>query len=182
MRRPIQAFIFVTAITCGATAFSGDWFQFRGPSGNGLSSEATLPTTWEPEKNVRWQASIPGEGWAAPFVAGGKVIVTTAISEGGKSPASVHQWQVICLDEKTGEKLWTKTPKTAKPTIQTHRDNTYASETPVTDGKYVVAYFGMTGIYCFDLDGNDVWSKDLGSYKMRNDWGTSSSPVIIVGS
>lgn len=181
MRRPIQTFIFSTAITCAAGAFSGDWFQFRGPNGNGLSSEAALPTTWEPEKNILWQASIPGEGWSAPVVTGGKVIVTTAISEGTKSPDSVHQWQVMCLDEKTGELLWTRTPKTAKPTIRTHRDNTYASETPVTDGKYVVAYFGMTGMYCFDLDGNQVWSKDLGTYKMRNDWGTSSSPVIADG-
>lgn len=182
MRRTIQALILTAAISSGASGMAADWFQFRGPQGNGLSSEATLPTVWEPEKNVRWQASIAGEGWAAPVVTGGKVIVTTAVSEGGKSPASVHQWQVICLDEKTGETLWTKTPKTAKPTIRTHRDNTYASETPVTDGKYVVAYFGMTGIYCFDLDGNEVWSKDLGTYKMRNDWGTSSSPVIIDGS
>lgn len=179
MRRSIQALVFSTALTCGATVYSGDWFQFRGPSGNGLTSEEGLPTTWEGEKNVRWQVSIPGEGWAAPVVTGGKVIVTTAISDGGKSPASVHQWQVICLDEKTGETLWTKTPKTGKPTIRTHRDNTYASETPVTNGKYVVAYFGMTGIFCFDLDGNEVWSKDLGTYKMRNDWGTSSSPVIM---
>lgn len=179
MNRSIQAFLLVAWISGTGNGLGADWFQFRGPRGNGLSDETTLPISWEPEKNIRWQASIPGEGWSAPVVTSGKVFVTTAVSEGSKSPNSVHQWKVICLAEQTGEMLWSKTVKTARPTIRTHRDNTYASETPVTDGTHVVAYFGMTGIYCFDLDGNEIWSKDLGTYKMRNDWGTSSSPVII---
>lgn len=183
MMRPINAWVAVVVLLgwcCPAPA--ADWGQFRGPNGNGLSDEPSLPLVWDAEKNVRWQVSVPGEAWSAPVVAGGKVILTTAVSEGSKSPNSVHRWQVICLDENSGEVLWTKVAKTAKPTIRTHRDNTYASETPVTDGQYVVAYFGMTGLYCFDLDGNEVWSKDLGTYKMQADWGTSSSPVIIDGS
>lgn len=162
-------------------AFGDEWAQFRGPNGNGISAGKQLPITWAPDANVKWETPIPGEGWASPVVTQGKVIVSTAVSEGGKDPNSVHQWQVICLDEKTGKVLWTKTAKTAKPSIKTHRDNTYASETPVTDGERVVAYFGMTGLYCYDLDGNELWSKDLGSYQMRNDWGTSSSPVIARG-
>jgi outer membrane protein assembly factor BamB len=181
MRFLISRFLIAASVCSAAPAIAEDWYQFRGPSGNGTSTGVSLPTNWGPDSNIKWKASIPGEGWSAPVIVSGRVIVTTAVSDGGKDPDSVHQWQVICLDEKTGESLWTKTAKVAKPTIQTHRDNTYASETPVSDGQRVLAYFGMTGLFCYDLDGNEIWSKDLGSYVMRNDWGTSSSPVIKDG-
>ena len=59
-----------------------------------------------------------------------------------------------------------------------HSTNTYATETPITDGEHVYAYFGMTGVYCYDLDGQPVWERDLGSYEMRAGWGTSSSPAL----
>ena len=77
--------------------------------------------------------------------------------------------------------LWTKTALEGKPRLETHRDNTYASETPVTDGKYVVAYFGMMGMFCYDFDGTLIWKKDLGLHPMAQDWGTSSSPTILDG-
>ena len=54
-----------------------------------------------------------------------------------------------------------------------HSSNTYATETPITDGKRVYAYFGMMGVYCYDLDGQLIWKKDLGSYPMRAGWGTA---------
>jgi outer membrane protein assembly factor BamB len=85
----------------------------------------------------------------------------------------------LCLDAKTGKVLWTKTALEGKPRLETHRDNTYASETPVSDGKYVVAYFGMMGLFCYDLDGALIWKKDLGLHPMAQDWGTSSSPTIL---
>ena len=74
--------------------------------------------------------------------------------------------------------MWEKVAKEAPPTIPTHSSNTYASETPVSDGERVYAYFGMTGLYCFDLDGKELWKKDLGSYSMMAGWGTSSSPTL----
>jgi len=179
--------VLIWSLLAGSIWFAGsasaeNWYQFRGPQGNGISSDASVPESWSPSAGVRWKTSIPGEGWAAPVVVGGKVILCTAVSEGRKDPGSTHRWQVICLDEKTGEVLWTQTAKEAKPSLRTHRDNTYATETPVTDGERVIAYFGMTGLYCYDLDGKPLWSKDLGSFPMRNDWGTSSSPVIADGS
>ncbi|MBK6282618.1 MAG: PQQ-like beta-propeller repeat protein [Draconibacterium sp.] len=67
------------------------------------------------------------------------------------------------------------------PKYKTHRDNNYAPETMVTDGNYVYAYFGMTGIYCYDLNGNLIWEKDLGNYPMQSNWGTSTSPALYNG-
>jgi outer membrane protein assembly factor BamB len=98
---------------------------------------------------------------------------------GGAPPNAVYQWKVLCLDRSTGKLLWEQLAKEAKPTIPTHRTNTYASETPVTDGERVYAYFGMTGLYCYDLSGEPLWSKDLGSHSMMMGWGTGSSPVLL---
>ncbi|MFO0896281.1 MAG: PQQ-binding-like beta-propeller repeat protein [Pirellulales bacterium] len=97
---------------------------------------------------------------------------------GGAPPDALYRWEVLCLDRKTGDVLWTQTAVEKKPSIPTHRTNTYASETPVTDGERLYAYFGMTGLYCYDLAGKLLWSKDLGTFPMVSDWGTGSSPVL----
>jgi outer membrane protein assembly factor BamB len=90
----------------------------------------------------------------------------------------VYRWKVLCLDGATGKVLWEKTAHEGKPRIPKQAANTYASETPATDGERLVAYFGMTGVYCYDLSGNLLWSKDLGAYPMQMGWGTGSSPVL----
>jgi outer membrane protein assembly factor BamB len=90
----------------------------------------------------------------------------------------VYRWEVHCLDLATGKTLWKQLALEAKPRIPTHSTNTYASETPVTDGERLYVYFGMTGLFCYDLAGNPLWKKDLGSYPMLMGWGTGSSPVL----
>jgi len=112
----------------------------------------------------------PGGGFGGPGGFGGR---------GADPPDAVYRWKVLCLDAKSGEVLWEKLAKEAKPTIATHGSNTYASETPVTDGKHIYVYFGMTGLYCYTLDGELVWQKDLGSYPMMMGWGTGSSPALL---
>lgn len=92
-----------------------------------------------------------------------------------------HAWKVVCLDAVSGKTLWSEEAIKSKPRLGTHRDNTYASETPVTDGRHIVAYFGMTGVFCYDLDGKELWKKDLGNFPMQNEWGTASSPIIHNG-
>ncbi len=98
---------------------------------------------------------------------------------GGKPPDALYSWEVHCLDRTTGKTLWKKTAVEKKPSIATHPTNTYASETPVTDGEFIYAYFGMIGVYCFDLDGKEIWNKDLGSFNMMGGWGTGSSPALV---
>ncbi|HEY1598733.1 MAG TPA: PQQ-binding-like beta-propeller repeat protein [Pirellulales bacterium] len=97
---------------------------------------------------------------------------------GGQAPDVLYQFEVYCLDRNTGNVIWKQLATERKPSIPTHRTNTYASETPVTDGQRVYAYFGMTGVFCYDLDGKLIWTKDFGSYPMAMGWGTGSSPVL----
>ena len=99
--------------------------------------------------------------------------------KGGAPPNVVYQFQVLCLDRKTGNILWKETALEGKPKIATHGSNTYATETPVTDGEHVYAYFGMHGVYCYDLKGKQIWKKDLGAYSMMAGWGTAASPVLV---
>lgn len=176
----IASLLSVVVLSICIPSKADDWQQFRGPQGNGLIPDTNLPDVWG-DANIKWKANVPGEGWSAPIVVGQKVFVTTAVSSGQKNKNSDHQWKVMCLDAGTGNPLWSKVAISSKPKLGTHRDNTYASETPATDGKRLVAYFGMMGVFCYDLDGNELWKKDLGNYKMRNEWGTSSSPIISNG-
>ncbi len=99
----------------------------------------------------------------------------------GKGPNEVYRWEVHCLDRATGKPLWKKVAAERKPSIPTHATNTYASETPATDGERVFAYFGMVGVYCYDLGGQLLWKKELGSYPMGMALGTGSSPALADG-
>jgi outer membrane protein assembly factor BamB len=100
------------------------------------------------------------------------------MGRGGRAPDAVYRWEVYCLNRADGKVLWKQTAAEHKPTIPTQRSNTYATETPVTDGERVYAYFGMTGVFCYDLDGKLLWKKELGSYPMMAGWGTGSSPTL----
>jgi outer membrane protein assembly factor BamB len=153
-----------------ATGTAADWPQFRGPYSNGVANEPNAPSSWSAQENIYWQRDIPGEGWSSPVLSNGRLFLTTAITTGPKNSTSDYRWEVWCLDAKSGEVMWTRTALEGKPKLETHRDNTYASETPVTDGKHVVAYFGMMGVYCYNVEGALIWKKDLG---------TSSSPTIL---
>lgn len=162
-----------------ASTAAADWPQFRGEAGRGLADGAGHPESWSESENVAWTIDVPGAGWSAPIVTGGKVLLTTSV----ESPDNDDErtFELHCYRLTDGKLLWDRVATEGAPRQPTHRDNTFASETPVTDGERVYAYFGMTGLYCYDLDGQLLWSKDLGSYRMRNDWGTSSSPVVADG-
>lgn len=177
-----------------ASALGNEWTQFRGPNGNSVANEAKHPAEWSEDSNVAWKVKIPGRGWSQPVVAGDKVFVTTAVTEneekpkrfdGGVTPGAKdatkddYQWKVFCLSLKTGKVLWEQTPYEGKPPMPKHRGNTYASETPVTDGERIIAYFGNKGLACYDLAGKPQWSKSLGEFPMQAGWGSGSSPVIV---
>lgn len=166
-------------------ADAGNWSQFRGPQSNQLPEDAKYPIEWADDKNVQWKVEIPGKGWASPIVWGDKVFIATSVSdeetdkgEGGASSALVYRFELYCLEKSTGKQLWKRVAFKGTPLIPKHSGNTYASETPVTDGERVYVYFGMIGVYCYDLAGNPVWKKDLGAYPMDGNWGTGSSPVL----
>jgi outer membrane protein assembly factor BamB len=170
-----------------------NWPQFRGPQSLGISASLKLPDQWSTNRNLAWKTDLPGTGWSSPIVWGESLFITTVVNEGegelpqkglylggerpNSSPAK-HRWTVCALDFRTGRIRWQKTVHEGAPSSPIHLKNSYASETPVTDGERVYAYFGNVGLYCLDFDGKVVWTKQWGPFKMRNGWGTGSSPVL----
>ena len=100
---------------------------------------------------------------------------------GRPAPNEIYKWEVYCLSAATGEVIWKQTAAEGKPSIPKFPSNTYATETPVTDGERVYAYFGMTGVFCYDFNGKLLWKANLGSYPMAMGHGTGSSPVLDDG-
>jgi outer membrane protein assembly factor BamB len=177
-----------------APAIAENWSQFRGVDGDGIVSDVKLPVEWGPKNQLLWKVKLPGVGWSQPIVWGDKVFVTTAETEnqskpspkfstpdiGSSAPSNVgYRQKVHCLDIASGKTLWEKTARDGLPRIRTHVNNTYASETPTTDGERIIAYFGMMGVYCYDFAGNLLWTRDLGTYPTQYDWGTGSSPILF---
>ncbi len=169
------------------------WPQFRGPGARGVASGQNLPDRWSATENIAWKTDLPGRGWSSPIVWGQQVFLTTAVNRGEleqpikglyfggnrpKPPDVQLEYQVICLDLESGEMLWQQTVEEGSPDSPIHVKNSYASETPVTDGQRVYAYFGNLGLYCFDLEGRPVWSKRFEPKTTRFGWGTAASPVL----
>ncbi|MEX2317452.1 MAG: PQQ-binding-like beta-propeller repeat protein [Pirellulales bacterium] len=181
MARAALLILFLPACFIAALSQAQDWPQFRGPGGNGISKDANAPATWDSETNIRWKIEVPGSGWSAPVVVKGKVFITTAVPTDSEDAESAHRFEVHCFELASGKRLWQRVSVEGKPRVPKHKDNTYASETPVTDGERIIAYFGMTGLFCYDLDGQLLWQKDLGAFKMQGDWGAASSPALHDG-
>ncbi len=178
------------------------WPQWRGPDFNGMA-RSDAPTKWSDTENVKWKATIPGRGHSTPVVWGDKIFVTTAIPTakaaapapapadgrpgggrggpgGGAGANQEHQFVLMCLDKKSGKILWQKVAKTAVPHEGYHgMYGSFASNSPVTDGKNVYAFFGSRGVYCYDLNGKLLWEKDLGvQMKMRLQFGEGTAAVV----
>lgn len=175
---------------------SEPWPQFRGVDAGGTSDNSTLPLEWSTEKNVHWKIEVPGVAWSSPIIWENRVYLTTAIPDGKQEAPKpglyfgaqrkealeqTFSWEVWALDLATGKRLWKQVAHQSKPPASVHQKNTYASETPATDGQHVVAFFGPIGLYCYDIEGKLLWKKDMGVYKTRLGWGTASSPILDDG-
>ncbi|HXX95138.1 MAG TPA: PQQ-binding-like beta-propeller repeat protein [Planctomycetota bacterium] len=159
------------------------WPQFRGPSGNGHAPHGDPPLEWSETKNVRWKVEIPGAGSATPVVWGDRIFVLTAIDTGspGSGGRTLHRFDVLALDRATGSTLWRKTATEQVPHEGLHATNTYASGSPATDGKILIASFGSRGLFAYDLDGALRWKRDLGPMKIKVGFGEGISPVLWDG-
>jgi outer membrane protein assembly factor BamB len=178
------------------------WPQWRGPFFNGMA-RGDAPTTWSDTTNIKWKTEIPGRGHSTPAVWGDRIFLTTAIPTGKPSaaqpavtasnageqrgqqrnaaPLLEHRFDVLCLDRKTGKLLWQRTAKVATPHEGYHRAyGSFASSSPVTDGRYVYASFGSRGIYAYDFNGKLIWEKDLNvQMKMRLAFGEGTAPLLL---
>jgi outer membrane protein assembly factor BamB len=170
-----------------------NWPEFRGPGAMGVADNPSLPDRWSTNENVAWKIEVPGRGWSSPIVWGDRVFLTTVASEGEveppkkglyfggerrETPKATHRWLVLCLDLKSGRELWRREASSGTPLNPLHVKNTYASETPVTDGERVYAGFGNVGMFCYDFEGRKLWSTNWPPVKTRNAWGSAASPVL----
>jgi outer membrane protein assembly factor BamB len=199
IRRLVPSVLVIVAAAVGASQlsaqtasapFSRYWPQWRGPEAIGISRTATPPLEWSETRNIRWKVEIPGRGSSSPIVWGDRVFVTTAVPvglsgaaqhapRGGLKPRGLHRFVVMALDRKTGKVVWERTAREEEPHEAAHTDNgTWASSSPFTDGQRVYAYFESFGLYAYDMGGTLLWEKDLGSKRMRNQFGEGSTPAL----
>ncbi len=180
-----------------------NWPSFRGLDAAGVAEGYPLPSDWDApsSRNVKWKTPIPGLGHSSPIVWGGRIYVSTAVSGLEKPQLKVglygdiepvqdnssHRWLIYCLDAQSGKVLWEKTVYVGVPKIKRHPKSTHANSTLATDGRHLVALFGSEGLYCFDLNGKQLWKKDLGVLDSafyvapEAQWEFASSPIIEQG-
>ncbi|HTL59299.1 MAG TPA: PQQ-binding-like beta-propeller repeat protein [Candidatus Limnocylindrales bacterium] len=173
---------------CAASASDSEkyWPQWRGPLGSGVAPQADPPLTWGESNNIKWKLAVPGEGDATPIVWGDRIFLLSAVAaanestEAGKEkgPNGTYRFTVFCVDRNSGKILWQKVARETSPHEGHQDNNTFASASPVTDGKLVWAFFGSRGLYCYDFDGNLKWQKDLGLMKTKMGFGEGASPAL----
>jgi outer membrane protein assembly factor BamB len=196
MRRTLSIVSGWALVAIVSVAASDQWPQFRGSEAGSIADDPSLPDRWSETENVLWKTDIPGLGWSSPVVWNDHIFVTATIGdraeplpkkglydpgdENGKTRSNAeHAWMVYDIDFATGKIRWQQELLKAVPPVQRHVKNTFASETPVTDGERVYVYFGSSGtLAAFDLAGKRTWLKEVGAFDGRQGFGTASSPVL----
>ena len=160
--------IFILLLLSSLPTLAENWPIWRGPTGQGISTEKNVPTHWSKTENVKWRAPLPERGNSTPVVWNKRIFVTQTIP-------SENRRAVLCFDRDDGKVLWQSGPTWAAKEM-THEANPMSSSSAATDGERVIAFFGSAGLYCFDFDGKEIWHRDLG--EQRHIWGYGSSPII----
>ena len=192
----------ISAIASQPVGFEKNWHHWRGPHATGVAVDAQPPTTWSETENIRWKVAIPGTGHASPIIWEDKIFIQTAIKgkaskveseesddgnpfsgffnqrRGRGAIENAYRFDLIAINRNDGRILWQKTLRELNPHEGTHQDATFASNSPVTDGEFIYAYFGSRGLYCVDMMGNVKWEKDVGQMFKRNTFGEGSSPAL----
>lgn len=162
---------------------ASDWPQLRGPSARGISVAKGLPTKWSASENIAWKAALPGAGASTPIVAGGKIYLTcyrgyNVPGEGGGSQEDLERL-LVCISPTDGKVLWEKpVPSKLPEQDRIREEHGYASGTPVADETHIYCFFGKSGVFAFDHQGNQKWHVLVGDG--LNGWG-SASPLTLHG-
>ena len=161
-------------------AKGGDWSRFRGPDGMGISDATGLPLEWDQTKNLVWKTALPGPGASSPITFGDRVYLTcyTGYFIPDQPGGSLEQLQrhLIAVRLDDGQILWDKAMAAKLPEEEQIRDHGFAANSVAVDAERVYAFFGKSGVFAFDHDGNQLWQTDVGS--KTNGWGTAASPVL----
>ena len=183
MQQPLQTVLALLLTSASLTLTGADWTRFRGPNGSAVSQESNLPTIWSDHEDVDWKTELPGPGSSSPITVGDRIFLT-CYSGYGRDGGSTQELKrhIVCLSRDDGSILWQKSiraklPEAAyrPPGVSTHG---YSSSTPTSDGERVFAFFGKTGIYAWDLEGQPLWNADVGSQLDRRNFGSGASPVV----
>jgi outer membrane protein assembly factor BamB len=176
MRFPRLDFLLIPSLCLAANfhGFAENWPGWRGPRGDGSSQEKQVPVRWNAEagEGLVWKTAIPGDGHSSPIVHGQRVFISTALFD-------TQDRVLLCLNRNSGKELWRRTVITA-PLERKHRENSYASSTPSTDGERVFVTFldGQDAVVAaYDFDGKQLWLVRPGKFKSVH--GFSSSPVVF---
>lgn len=177
---PVLAMV-VSACISSTFALAGDWSQFRGPGGQGVSDAKGIPTQWSDSENLLWKTKLPGAGSSSPIILGERIYVTCysgygmgVEDAGGLEDLTLH---LVCLNAQDGKIIWDTPIKPAQPESSRVRDHGYAAQTPATDGEHLYVFFGKSGVFKFDLEGKKIWQTRLGDG--THGWGCGTSPVLF---
>jgi outer membrane protein assembly factor BamB len=172
MNTHLSRTLFTVAMAMGFLATSApasNWPAWRGPTNDGVTDETDLPLKWSTSENVKWKITLPDRGNSTPVVWGDKLFVTQAIEKEGKR-------MLLCFDKKSGKQLWDAVVTWKEPEL-THATNPYCAASPATDGERVIVFHASAGVYCYDMNGKELWKRtDLG--KQHHIWGNGTSPVL----
>jgi outer membrane protein assembly factor BamB len=166
-RLATSGFLFCSSIL-SVSSSGGPWPGWRGPDGNGISKEINLPLNWSTNQNVRWRVALPERGDSTPAVWGNRIFITQPLTKENRRC-------VMCFNRKDGKLLWQSSIKGSEGELTT-QENPFCTSSPAADEKRVIAWFGTTGIFCYDVGGHELWHRDLGS--QSHQWGYGSSLVI----
>jgi len=161
---------------------AADWTRFRGPDGMGVSNATNVPVSWSSTENIAWRTPLPGPGASTPISLGQRVYVTSYSGyglEAGQGQQDALQRHLLCVNRTSGEIIWHKqfAPKLPEHNYQGEGAyHGYAASTPVSDGKRLYVFFGKSGVFCFDLNGNQLWQASVG--EGTNGWGSGCSPLL----
>ena len=183
------AIIFTMTMLIGLVQFANveaqDWMQFMGERGSAASS-AKIPTTWDADTNIKWKTELPGRGASSPIIVGDRIFLTcyTGYGDGTESKIEDLVRHVLCFNRTSGDLLWKKsidnsTVKDEDPYKSFITHHGYATNTPVSDGKAVYVFFGKLGLFAFDLEGKELWKKQIEYTTNKTRWGSASSPILF---
>ncbi len=167
------------AIPCVRSSSADDWKSFRGPGGQGYSSETNLPAEWSDDQNLTWKLKLPGAGSSSPISLGEKLYVTCYSGYGiGDSGGSLEDLKLhlVCVNRENGSIEWDTKINATKGESKRVRDHGYAAATPTTDGKHIYVFFGKSGVVKYDLQGQKIWQTSVGDGV--HGWGCGTSPVL----
>lgn len=175
--------VFLVMLTACAAASAQEWSQFRGRGGLGVSADKNLPTEWSAKQNIVWKTKLPGPGASSPMIVAGRVFVTcyTGYGVAAKEPGKQADLRrhLVCVDRKDGVMRWTKEFEPSLPEHNYGGEGSYhgySASTPASDGERLYVFFGKSGVFCFDLDGKQLWQATVG--KGTNGWGSGASPLL----